>query len=67
MNNIEDKVGYYMAKNNKVRYIKPADIQKTFKTSITAWTNGSDLTNYGVEDERVDNKAASAAQCFLSF
>ena len=27
----------------------------------------SDLTNYGVEDERVDNKAASAAQCFLSF
>ena len=28
----------------------------------------SDLMNYYVvEDERVDNKAVSAAQCFLSF
>jgi hypothetical protein len=36
--------------------------------SITAWTNLVIWrTIYGVEDERVDNKAASAAQCFLSF
>ena len=42
-------------------------IFRNLKTSINGWTNVVIWRTKGVEDERVDNKAASAAQCFLSF